>query len=89
MDAQELEIIKTAYTRSWNISAVRVQTVCLPWHCCRWVGGRDGNESASLYFFARKDGLTQLTISAMAENWRKVLSFSPNFDTELSLNSGM
>lgn len=37
-------------------------------------------------FFARKDGLTQLTISAMADRWKKVLPFNPNFNTEPSLN---
>lgn len=38
MDAQEFNIIKTAHTRNWHISAVRVKTVRLPWSCCRGRG---------------------------------------------------
>lgn len=39
-------------------------------------------------FFARTDGLTQLTISAMTKNWRQILPFGPKFNTEFSLNGG-
>lgn len=55
-------------------------------------GGREAEMGVGahhiLYFLARKDGFTQLTISAMAENWRKVFPFSAKFNTELSLNGG-
>lgn len=53
-----------------------------------WEGEMGMRAHNTLWFFARKDGLKQLTIPAMADNWKKVLPFNPNFNTELSRNGG-
>lgn len=47
--------------------------------------GEMGMRAHDTVVFSAKDGLTQLTISAMADNWKR-FPFTTKFNTELSVN---